>query len=440
MRYRPTFRLTEFNLLLIPGALAIVGMLTIFLVGHGAVDWTWRDIWVSLVASGALIATSVTFGLRGFRGDQVLFPITATLAIIGMLMIQRLTPSITRQYEGIADYSFLAQRHLAYLAVGLVGLWLVVMLSGPLRIADFLQRYKYLLLLLTLALQASTYVIGHEVGGARLWISLGPIQIQPSEISKITLVVFLAAYLDDKRDLIGSSWRIGRLELPPIPYLVPMGIMWAASLLTLIALNDLGPALLFFGIFLAMLYIASGRMIYVGAGLIAFAAACWVAWMTFSRIDIRVKNWLDPFWDPYNFGYQPVQSDYSLASGGLFGTGFGLGHPTYISQVQTDYIFSAIGEELGLLGTLAVIALYFLFVIRSYIIAMRAEDGFIQLCVAGLATSIGLQTIIIVGGVLRIIPLTGITLPFISYGGSSLVTNLAVVGLILYMSSLPKRA
>lgn len=437
MRYRPTFRLTEFNLLLIPGALAIVGMLTIFLVGRGAVDWTWRDIWVSLAAAGALIGISVTFGLRGFRGDQVLFPITATLAIIGMLMIQRLTPSLVEINE---NYSFLAQRHLMYLAVGLVGLWLVVMLSGPFHVAEYLQRYKYLLLLLTLALQASTFLIGDEVGGARLWISLGPVQIQPSEISKVTLVVFLAAYLNDKRDLIGSSWRIGRLELPPIPYLVPMGIMWAASLLTLVALNDLGPALLFFGVFLAMLYIASGRLIYVVAGLIAFAAACWVAWMTFSRIDIRVKNWLDPFWDPYGVGYQPVQSDYSLASGGLFGTGFGLGHPTYISQVQTDYIFSAIGEELGLLGTLAVIALYFVLVIRSYIIAMRAEDGFVQLCVAGLATSLGIQTIIIIGGVLRIIPLTGITLPFISYGGSSLITNLGVIGLILYMSSLPRRA
>lgn len=437
MRYRPTFRPTEFNLLLLPGALAIVGMLTIFLVGRGAVDWTWGDIWISLAAAGTLIATSITFGLRGFRGDQVLFPITATLAIIGMLMIQRLHPSLVEIDE---NYSFLAQRHLMYLAAGLVGLWLVVMLSGPLKVDQWLRRYKYTWLLLTLALQAATFFIGTEVGGARLWINLGPIQIQPSEISKVTLVIFLAAYLDDKRDLIGSSWQVGRLQLPPIPYMLPMGIMWLASLLTLVMLNDLGPALLFFGVFLAMLYIASGRLIYVGVGLVTFGIACWVAWTTFSRIDIRVNNWLDPFWDPYGFGYQPVQSDYSLSAGGLFGTGFGQGHPTYISQVQTDYIFSAIGEELGLLGTLALIALYFLFVMRSYAIALRAEDGFVQLCVAGLATSLAIQTIIIIGGVTRLIPLTGITLPFISYGGSSLITNLGVVGLILYMSNLPRRA
>jgi cell division protein FtsW (lipid II flippase) len=437
VRYRPTFRITELNLLLIPGALAIVGMLTIVLVGRGTVDWSWGDIWVSLAAAGALIATSITFGIRGFRGDQVLFPITATLAIVGMLMIQRLHPDLVAIDE---DYGFLAQRHLMYLAVGLVGLWLVVMLSGPFEVQGWLRRYKYTWLLLTLALQAATFFIGTEVGGARLWINLGPIQIQPSEISKVTLVIFLAAYLDEKRDLIGSSWRVGSLELPPIPYLVPMGIMWGASLLTLVALNDLGPALLFFGVFLAMLYIASGRLIYVGVGLVTFAGACWVAWTMFSRIEIRVNNWLDPFWDPYGFGYQPVQSDYALASGGLFGTGFGQGYPTFISQVQTDYILSAIGEELGLLGTLALIALYFAFVMRSYAIALRAEDGFVQLCVAGLATSLAIQTIIIIGGVTRLIPLTGITLPFISYGGSSLITNLGVVGLILYMSSLPRRA
>lgn len=437
MRYRPTFRLIEFNLLLIPGALAIVGMLTIFLVGRGSVDWTWGDIWVSLAFAGAVLGMSITFGLRAFHGDQLLLPITSTLAVLGLLMIQRLHPDLVAINEG---YSAISQRHLLYLAGGLVLLWLIVMLSGPIRVQELLKKYKYTWLLMTLALQASTFFIGTEVGGARLWINVGPIQIQPSEISKITLVIFLAAYLDDKRDLIGSSWQVGRFQLPPVPYLLPMIIMWAASLMTLVVLNDLGPALLFFGIFLTMLYIASGRLLYVGVGLLTFAAACWFAWRTFSRIDVRVNNWLDPFWDPYGFGYQPVQSDYALASGGLFGTGFGQGSPTFISQVQTDYIFSAIGEELGLLGTLAVLALYFVFVMRSFAIALRARDGFVQLCVAGLAMSLAIQTIIIVGGVLRLIPLTGITLPFISYGGSSLVTNFGVVGLILYMSSLPRRA
>ncbi len=435
-RYRPTLRLTEFNLLLITAAITVVGSLTILLVDKGTVEWTWRDLSVGLAAAATMLLVNITFSLRGFRGDQVLFPITATLAMLGMLMIQRLSPDLIA--IGALDFS-LSSRHLLYLSVGLLAMWLVVMLSGPLNVAEWLPRYKYLWLLGTLGLQALAMVIGTEVGGARLWIQIGPIQIQPSEISKITLVIFLAAYLDEKRELLKETWHVGRLRLPPIPYLLPMGIMWGVSLLLLVALNDLGPALLFFGIFVVMLYLATGNRLYVAIFGLSFLVACWLAWTYFSRIEIRVNNWLDPFWDPYGYGYQPVQSDYALSAGGLMGTGLGQGHPAFISQVQTDYIFSAFGEELGLLGALALLALYFSWVLRSFIIAMRAQEGFVQLCVGGLAASLGLQTIIIVGGVTRLIPLTGITLPFVSYGGSSLVTNLAVVGLILYFSSRPKR-
>ncbi len=435
-RYRPSLRLTEFNLLLITAAMTFVGSLMIFLVDQGTVAWTWQDVSVGLAAAAAMLLVNITFSLRGFRGDQILFPITATLAMLGMLMIQRLSPDL--EAIGAIEFS-LSARHLMYLAIGLVGMWLIVMLSGPLRVAEWLPRYKYLWLIGTLALQALAMVIGTEVGGARLWIQVGPIQVQPSEISKITLVIFLAAYLDEKRDLLKESWQVGRLKLPPIPYLLPMGIMWGVSLLLLVALNDLGPALLFFGIFVVMLYLATGSRLYVVVFGLSFLAACWLAWTFFSRIEIRVNNWLDPFWDPYGFGYQPVQSDYALSAGGLFGTGLGQGHPAFISQVQTDYIFSAFGEELGLLGALALIALYFSWVLRSFIISIRAQEGFAQLLVGGLAASLGLQTIIIIGGVTRLIPLTGITLPFVSYGGSSLVTNLGVVGIILYFSSRPRR-
>ncbi len=435
-RYRPALRLTEFNLLLITAAITFIGSLTIFLVDKGEVEWTWRDVSVGLAAALAMVVVNITFSLRGFRGDQVLFPITATLAMLGMLMIQRLTPDLVAIDENMG---FLSGRHLLYLGVGLLAMWLVVMLSGPLKVMQWLPRYKYLWLIGTLALQAVTMFIGTEVGGARLWIQLGPIQIQPSEISKITLVIFLAAYLDEKRDLLTEPWMVGRVRLPPIPYLLPMGVMWGASLILLVVLNDLGPALLFFGIFVVMLYLATGSRLYISVAGGSFLAACWLAWTFFSRIEIRVNNWLDPFWDPYGFGYQPVQSDYALSAGGIMGTGLGQGHPAFISQVQTDYIFSALGEELGLLGSLAVLALFFSWVLRSFIIAMRAQEGFVQLAVGGLAASLGIQTLIIVGGVTRLIPLTGITLPFVSYGGSSLVTNLGVVGLILFFSSRPKR-
>ncbi len=436
-RYRPTFRLIEFNLLLPPVLLAILGMLMIFLVPTGRVEWSWGDIWVSLAFAAMVLGISVTFGLRGFRGDQVLLPITATLSVIGLLMMQRLHPDLTAIDSG---YAMLAQRQLLYLAAGLIILWMIVVLAGPLKVVDWLKKYKYSWLLVSLALQAATFFIGSGVGdGAKLWINVGPIQIQPSEIVKIILVVFLAAYLDDKRDLLGSSWNIGPVALPPIPYLLPMGLMWAASLLTLVALNDLGSALLFFSVFLIMLYVASGRMVYVVVGLVTFAAACYAAWRTFARVEVRVQNWLNPWADPFALGYQQVQSDYALSSGGVLGTGFAQGQPWNIPAVHTDYILSAIGEELGLLGTLAVLTLFFLLAMRGFLIALRARDGFIQLMAAGLSTILAVQTVIIVGGVIRIIPLTGITLPFISYGGSSLLSNFAIVGLLLHMSSLPKR-
>ncbi len=437
-RYRPTLRLTEFNLLVPPALLAVLGMLMIFLVPTGRVQWTWGDIWVSLAFAGLVLGISITFGIRGFRGDQVVLPLIASLSVLGLLMMQRLHPDLAELDPG---YAMLAQRHLIYLTAGLALMWMIVMLAGPLRMMNWLRDLKYTFLIISLTLQAATYFIGSGVGdGAKLWIDIGPVQIQPSEIVKITLVIFLAGYLDDKRDLLGSGWQIGPLTLPPIPYLLPMGLMWAASLLTLVVLNDLGAALLFFGVFLTMLYLASGRPVYVIVGLLTFAIACWAAWRAFARVEVRVQNWLNPWADPVNLGYQQIQSDYALASGGVFGKGFAFGQPWNIPAVHTDYIFSAIGEELGLLGTLAVLTLYFLLATRGFLIALRAREGFVQLLAAGLSTVIAVQTIIIIGGVTRLIPLTGITLPFISYGGSSLISNFAVAGLLLHLSSLPRRA
>jgi cell division protein FtsW (lipid II flippase) len=353
-------------------------------------------------------------------------------------MIQRLHPDLTALDAG---YATLAQRQFLFLVVGLAILWLIVMLAGPFQVMNWLRRYKYTWLLVSLALQAATFVIGTGPpgSGARLWISAGPIQVQPSEIVKLTLVIFLAGYLDDKRDLLGSSWQLGRFSLPPIPYLIPMGFMWVASLATLVVLNDLGSALMFFAIFLTMLYLASGKPLYVVVGVTSFALACFAAWKTFSRVELRVQNWLDPWKDPFVAGYQPIQSDYALSSGGLLGTGFAQGSPWFIPAVETDYIFSAIGEELGLLGTLALLTMYLLLTVRGFTVAMRAQDGFAQMMAAGLTAIIAFQTIIIVGGVVRIIPLTGITLPYISYGGSSLLSNFVLMGLLLHISSLPKR-
>ncbi|MDQ3541162.1 MAG: FtsW/RodA/SpoVE family cell cycle protein [Chloroflexota bacterium] len=428
---RPTVRWTELRLLLAPSLLTVVGLLTIFLAREGSTTWTWSDISVSLMFVSAVAAISFTFGLLGHRGDQILLPVTAALAGLGLLMIQRLHPDLAAINPG---YDSLALKQLVFLGIGLSVLWVSVVVVSP---VGLLRRYKYTWLGLSYGLLVVTFLFGTEINGARLWLDVGPFQIQPSEIVKVTLVAFLAAYLDEKRDLLGpgAAWVVGPFRLPPIPYLLPMGLMWASSLAVLGVQNDLGSALLLFGIFLGMLYLATGRALYVVVGLGSFALACWAAYAAFARIGIRVQNWLDPWQDPLDSGYQQVQSDYALASGGLFGSGLGLGQPWYIPEVQTDFVFSAIGEELGLLGTLGILALYFLLTMRGYAIALAAPDGYQRLLAGGLTTAVGLQTLIIVGGVIRLIPLTGITLPFISYGGSSLLTNFLIVGLLLSISS-----
>lgn len=433
-RARPRLRWVETQLLTLPALMLIVGLLSITIADRGAFDTAEiAQVKPGLVVTTLLLLVSLSLSLLGKRGDQVLLPVTAVLAALGVLMVDRIGVALG---SGNAFYAEIETRHLIYLATGL-GLLLVAAVT-PWSLTLF-QRYKYTALIASLALLFATFVFGTEVGGARLWIDLGPVQIQPSEIVKVTLVIFLAAYLAEKRDLIGSSWRVGPVSLPPIPYLAPMGAMWAASLLTLVILNDLGSALLFFGIFLVMLYAASGRPVYVLTGLATFGVACWLAYLLFDRIGIRVQNWLDPWRDPLDTGYQQVQSDYALASGGFFGAGLGQGQPWRIPAVHTDYVFSAIGEELGLLGTVAVLALYLVLVMRGFAIGLRSTNEFHRLLATGFAATIGLQAVIIVGGVVRVIPLTGITLPFVSYGGSSLLTNCIIVGLLLNISAVRQR-
>jgi len=431
--HRPALRLTELQLLVAPSLLAIVGLLTIFLVPRGTTAWSWTDLGISLGFVAALLLMHIGFAVVGFRGDQVLLPITATLSCLGLLMIQRLQPDLTDRNPG---YHGLAQKQLIYLGAGFAVLWCTAALFHGLQ---WVRRYKYTWLIVSLVLLAATIIFGTEINGARLWLSIGPFQAQPSELAKVTLVTFMAGYLEDYQDLVGSSWRLGPLRLPPFPYLVPMGVMWAGSLLILVAQNDLGAALLFFGIFLSMLYIASGRLVYVTLGFVSFALGSWFAYHLFSRIGVRVENWLDPWQHPLTSGWQQVQSDYAMATGGLFGTGLGRGQPWRIPEVQTDFVFSAMGEELGLFGTLAVLALYLLLVMRGFAIGLRASDGFARFVAVGLSTALAIQTLIIIGGVSRLIPLTGITLPFVSYGGSSLLTNFLIVGLLLHISSLPRR-
>lgn len=424
---RPGLRLTELRLLIAPSLMAVVGLLTILLVPRGVVEWTWSEVLVSLAYVSLVVTISLGFSALGFRGDQQILPLVTMLCGLGLISIQRLQPDLTAMNPA---YSGLAQRQVLYLGMGLVLMWATVLLVR----LDWLRRYKYTWLLLTLALLVITFIFGQEINGARLWLSVGPVQAQPSELVKITLVTFVAGYLADRREMLEAGWQLGPLTLPPVPYLLPLLLVWAGSLAVLVVQNDLGSALLFFGMFLIMLYVATGRVGYVISGMAAFAGGSWLAFQLFARLNVRVQNWLDPWQDPLQWGYQQVQSEFALASGGLFGVGLGLGEPYFIPEVQTDFVFSALAEELGLIGVMGILACYLLLVTRCFAIGLQADDDFRRLVAIGLGSSLGLQTLIIVGGVVRLIPLTGLTLPFVSYGGSSLITNCLAVGLLLRVS------
>ncbi|HEX2924075.1 MAG TPA: FtsW/RodA/SpoVE family cell cycle protein, partial [Chloroflexota bacterium] len=353
--------------------------------------------------------------------DQQLLPIVLMLVSVGLVTISRLSPE-------------LAARQFVWIGVGcgltIVTLWLPCDLK-------LLQSYKYTAAALGILLVAATFFLGKDPNnsGVRSWFGFGDVWFQPSEILKVLLVIFLAGYLEDKRELLEwSSTRLGGLKLPPLPYLGPLAVMWAISMLLLVGQRDIGAALLFFCIFLSMLYIASSRSSYLWGGLVSFGAGAFLCYLLFSVVRLRVDVWLDPWSKAQQQGYQVVQALVALASGGILGSGLGFGHPDYIPAVSTDFVIAAIGEEMGLAGTLAVVALFMLLVYRGFRIALEARNDFSVLLAAGLTAVLGFQAVVILAGTAKLIPLTGITLPFISYGGSSITTNFIILGLLLRIS------
>ena len=368
------------------------------------------------------------------RGDQLLLPLVGTIGGIGMIMLNRLPQDL------IGDNALglgMAATQLLWFALGVLAMLVVAI---GLRDDGFLRHYKYSWALAGAALLVFTFLFGTEVNGARLWIYIGPIGFQPGEFIKIVLVVFIAGYLAEKRALLtGVSMRLGPIALPPVPYLLPMLAMFAIVMLIVVRSNDLGTALLFFGTFLTMLFVATGRRSYVFIGLVLFLLGSFVAYRLFGHVRVRVDNWIDPFSDPSGGGYQTVQALYSLGRGGLFGEGLGQGLPAIngilpIPFTHTDFIFTAVAEELGLIGAFALLALTLTLVFRGLRVALLARDDFSAMLAVGLTTSLGLQTLIIVAGNLKLIPLTGITFPFVSYGGSSLLASFIIIGLLLSIS------
>ena len=362
--------------------------------------------------------------------DPYVLPITAVLTAIGLIEIYRISPQLARD-QGIWM---------------LLGLALFVGVVVAFRDIRRLEGLKYTCGAVAVGLLLLTITLGASVNGARLWIRIGGLQIQPGEFAKILLVVFLAGYRRERREVLAApTRRILGIGIPALRHALPLLLLCGISLLLLVAMNDLGTSLLFYVIALAMIYIATGRLLYVGVGLGIFAVGAIGAVQLTSHVQSRIDGWLDPWRVEQSSGYQIAQSIYTIADGGVLGAGFGRGlilnssGGTIIPFAQTDFIYSVIANEMGLVGAIAVVLLYLLLAWRGFRIATTADDGFSKLLAAGLATAVAFQVFVIVGGVIRLLPLTGLTLPFVSYGGSSVTANFAIAGLLLCISQRANR-
>jgi cell division protein FtsW (lipid II flippase) len=360
------------------------------------------------------------------HSDVLLLPLVTLLTGLGLVMIFRLTYNVEGK-EGLAI------TQAVWILIGSGTMFLLVLFF---RNYHRLFDYKYMLAAVAVLLIASTFTpLGYEVNGARLWVSLGPVGFQPSEFARIALIIFFAGYLAETRDLLAATSRtILGVQIPALKYFGPVALVWAASLGLLVFEKDLGSSLLFFAVPLLMLYAATGRIAYVLLGTVLFSVGSFLAFVLFDHVKVRVRAWLDPWAYPDTDGFQILQSIFNIADGGLLGTGLGAGFAQTIPEVETDFVFSAIASELGLLGASAVLLAFLAFVYRGTKIALLAEDDASKLLAFGLTAMFALQTLVIVGGVTKAIPLTGITLPFVSYGGSSVVGNFILTGLLLLIS------
>jgi cell division protein FtsW (lipid II flippase) len=438
---RPRFRGRELGLLLLVGLTVTIGSVALGatqrLAAAGdaapslAALFAPADAGILATYLGALLAAHLVFVIAGRRTDQVILPAVGLLGGIGLLLMERLPQSLAGNFGG------LARTQLVWL---LIGLAVLTILAVTVRNDAWLRRYKYTWAAVGVGLLLVTFVFGRDVNGARLSLALGPVTGQPSELLKVILVVFFAGYLSENRPLlVEQSTRIGPLRLPPVPYLAPMVAMLAIALGIVVVERDLGAAMLFFLVFLLLLYVATARPGYVVLGVGAFIAGGYVLYQLFGHVRTRVDIWLDPFIDPNGAGYQVIQALHAFARGGILGMGLGNGLPTIagrppIPALHTDFPLAALGEELGLVGILAILGLYLVLIERGLRIAASAHDEYRALLAAGLSLVVGVQAFIIAAGNLKLIPLTGITLPFISYGGSSLLANSVIAGLLIALS------
>jgi peptidoglycan glycosyltransferase len=422
IRARPIARLSELGLLVWVALLTVAGYVAVMAAASG--HFAWYEVVVPLVVLGVFAALHAFLVAIGFRGDQLLLPIALGLTGIGFILVERLAPTLLLQ-------------QLSWLVIASGAFCITTLIPRDL---SALARYKYTWAFLGMFLLISPLLpgVGREINGARIWVGIpGVAQFEPWELVKLALVIFFAAYLDEYREVL-SSRRIGPIPLPPIPYLIPIVGMWLVAMLVMVFEKDLGATLLFFGIFLAMVYVATGESFYVLLGILMLVAGGFVAYHVFNHVAARIDVWLSPFDSDLRFdqAYQLTQGLFSLANAGLLGAGLGNGMPERIPVVWSDFVFAAFTEEVGFVGALALLALYLVFVYRGMLIALRAPTTFLRLLAAGLSFIVAFQTLVIVGGNAKLIPLTGITLPFVAYGGSSLVTNFMLVALLLRVSDI----
>jgi len=421
---------------------------SLLLTGGFAAIFVERDDVVSDVSLtygalflGLCLAAHVLLRFTLPDADPYLFPLFAVLACFGLVMIYRIDEDLAREQ---------AQWFVIGLALFAVT---ILLLRDDYRV---LERYRYTIAAagLVLLVLPRFPLIGQQVNGAYLGVKLGPVSFQPAEFAKIAIIIFVASYLRDTRQLlvIGAR-RFAGITIPPLKYLGPLLVVWGAAMLMLFVIQDIGSSLMFFGGFLAVLYVATNRLSFPLIGLTLFAAGAWVLYQIRPTIENRVDAWLHPFdadlYERFGGSYQIAQSLFAQADGGVFGQGFGQalltitgpnGNPVpLLPAAQTDLIYAVITNELGLLGAGAVICVYLLAVERGFKTATLAGDSFSKLLATGLTAVFALQVFVIVGGVTRVIPLTGVTLPFISYGGSSILANFVLLALLLLVSDRARR-
>jgi len=406
--------------------------LVLLLLCTGLVALSLLSLPPRVTASGSgAVAPTLAFGLIFFAADvamsflapdsdQLLLPLTAMFSAFGVVFVARLQPE-------------LATRQLLWLALGTC---LMVTLIGPLHAYARLRGYQFLAAFAGLALMLVTAIAGKEINGSRLWLGAGGLYFQVTEGMKLLLVLFLAGYLADKRLMLGATvthrWR--SLRVPALPYLVPLAIVWLITFALMAWQRDLGAMMLLMAVTLFLLYAATNRVSFVLGGLAMMLVNVYIADHLLAYIRLRIDVWLHPLTHVHDTGYQVAQSLYAFAAGGVFGAGLGRGYPGYIPAVHTDFIFAAIGEELGLAGALALLAAYLLFAFRGLRIAVIQPTDYGVLLALGATATVALQAMIIMAGNLALIAITGITLPFVSYGGSSILANFVLLALLLRLS------